>query len=185
GAGGRIVVRDPVVRVAGGTAGAGRLRPLPELGADLACDGAAAGGPGRPAAVAAAGGGVRAGRLAVRPPDRTARVGRPCAEPGRHLPGQPEGAFAAARTAGLTLRVRRRSPAAAGSAPPDAVGRGHAPRRLLISGSRADFGTRDSPPRRWRVEDQNLVRLTVALIVMYGKFGFELILYSSHMNVKK
>src|SRR5690606_26587936 len=92
----------PVVRVAGGTAGAGRLRPLPELGADLACDGAAAGGPGRPAAVAAAGGGVRAGRLAVRPPDRTARVGRPCAEPGRHLPGQPEGAFAAARTAGLS-----------------------------------------------------------------------------------
>src|SRR5690606_17769083 len=55
--GGRFVVRDSVAQVAGRAASAGWLRPLPELGADLARDGAAARGPGRPAAVAAAGGG--------------------------------------------------------------------------------------------------------------------------------
>src|SRR5690606_25525156 len=100
--GGRFVVRDPVAQVAGRAAGAGGPRPLPELGADFARDGAAARGPGRPAAVAAAGGGVRAGRMAVRPPDRAARVGGPGAQPGRHLPGQPEGTFAAAGAADLS-----------------------------------------------------------------------------------
>src|SRR3546814_12029529 len=68
---------------------------------DLARDGAAARGADWPAAAAAAGGRVRAGRLAVRPPHRAARMARPCAEPGRHLPGQHEGALAAPRTAGL------------------------------------------------------------------------------------
>src|SRR5690606_18771700 len=101
GTGGGSVVRDPVARVAAGAAGPGRLRPLPELDTDLARDGAAAGGARRPAAATATGGGVRARRLAVRPAHRAARMGGSGAEPCRHLPGQPEGTFAAAGAADL------------------------------------------------------------------------------------
>src|SRR3546814_12515997 len=99
--GGVFCVRDSGAQVAAGAAGAGRLRPLPELGADLARAGAAARGADWPAAAAAAGGRVRAGRLAVRPPHRAARLARLCAAPHRHLPGQPDRALAAVRTDGL------------------------------------------------------------------------------------